>query len=1545
MKLTPVFLDFESFWSADHTMSKMSPIEYVMSPKTEIISVAIKVGDYPTDVIFGEDKIRHVLSKLDWSNKMAIGHNMSGFDSMILAWRFGIQPAMWGCTAAMARPKYAKTTGVRLEALAKEFGIGAKLDLEATNTKGKYLKDFTPEELDAMSEYNKVDTELCAALFKRLVKGFPKDELVLIHLTTQMLVNPKFVLDKGLLEAALSVERTNKHKALLDLAKLIRECQGAIEIEWSDEEAVAEFVRSEMASAPRFAKLLESCGVEVPMKPSPTNPTKQVPALAKTDEGFLKLQDHPNPLVASAARTRLSVKSTILETRLEAFLRAGAACGGKLPVPLKYCGADTTGRWSGEQYNCMTEGHEVLTPVGWVDIKNWTPELPIMQWWPDGSASWDEAAKKVEYDHDGPVAVLDGPFTKGVFTLDHRVPSIRGKRRTVKDYTAGWVAKHSGLDGVPAAGVYVGGPGTFSPDQTRLLVATSADATVTDTQIRWGFRCQRKIDRIMRLFADCGLTDLVRVYDYRGKPGGHWVAVLLRSRAPSWLRKGFGPWLLGLSRESLDALVDELPHWDGSKHSRTGNTCFYTSQADQAEWVSTALHLSGKPARVGQRADNKLDVYVRGTVTTSATGRLSTFKGRVYCPQVASGYVFVRYAGSIHVTGNCQNLPRIGPKPKTSDALRNSLKAPKGHKVVVADLSGIELRVNHFLWKVQSSMDLYAEDAEADLYRAFAAARYGVKPEEVTKEQRQLAKLCLAEGTLVLTDRGEVPIEQVTASDKVWDGVEWVSTLGPVFKGVKDVIEYDGLVATPDHEVWVEDGRKVPLRYAATQSLRLARTGDAGVPLGFGGTGVERDAEVEGVSGGTDTLHELRHSEVGQLRQPSSWPDAGLPTVPAEVRGTCVALEEDGSREATLHQPERRGLQAVRRSGDSVPVPVGGGGRSVGDGQPWPAPGQGAGPHGQQRPLRAGKLAVGKPQAECSQSRAQQVENLSPVSGDAPGGSLCGQHSAKPAEQGADVRGDCGSVEPPIRQTQRRVWDLLNCGPRHRFTANGRLVSNCQLGLGFGAGWRTFKRVAKLMGGLDLSDEDAEAVTTAWRATYHDIVQGWRRCHDALPDILQGTSNLIDPWGMCETELGAIRLPSGRRIYYPALRTEVDTNGKKEWWYGEGRHKARIYAGKITENCLAEGTLVLTDSGWKPIELVSLDDRVHDGIEFVNHAGVVFKSVQPCITLDGVYMTPDHEVLTDDGWKEASQVQRPYRPDLRGVDRFAPGSAHGQVVEVALPVPVRTAGCKTGVGRDKGDQARRHAKLRVPDPATGVQGEHQARDEQTPRLRRLALYAGSVQIAVAQGVQKLRRAGDHGLRAVAGVVRQLLVGHGAYVPAWAGPGPDRQQRPVFTGELPVGGSSNQHHEQAGVRSVGGHPSVERGYWDQSQHALQPTEIGLVSGGANSPTLARKPVYDILNCGPRHRFVVKGLDGPMVVHNCVQALARDVIAGNAIDFWRATRFEPVLMVHDELVYVVPEADAQSALDELQKIMRTPPKWWPELVTWSEGDIADSYGAAK
>jgi DNA polymerase len=80
-------------------------------------------------------------------------------------------------------------------------------------------------------------------------------------------------------------------------------------------------------------------------------------------------------------------------------------------------------------------------------------------------------------------------------------------------------------------------------------------------------------------------------------------------------------------------------------------------------------------------------------------------------------------------------------------------------------------------------------------------------------------------------------------------------------------------------------------------------------------------------------------------------------------------------------------------------------------------------------------------------------------------------------------------------------------------------------------------------------------------------------------------------------------------------------------------------------------------------------------------------------------------------------------------------------------------------------------------------------------------------------------------------------------------------------------------------------------------------------------------------------------------NIVQHLARCVIADNALIVQRRTGLTPALMVHDELVYVVPEDEAETVLETVQQTMRTPPDWWPELVTWSEGDIADTYGDAK
>jgi DNA polymerase len=130
-----------------------------------------------------------------------------------------------------------------------------------------------------------------------------------------------------------------------------------------------------------------------------------------------------------------------------------------------------------------------------------------------------------------------------------------------------------------------------------------------------------------------------------------------------------------------------------------------------------------------------------------------------------------------------------------------------------------------------------------------------------------------------------------------------------------------------------------------------------------------------------------------------------------------------------------------------------------------------------------------------------------------------------------------------------------------------------QLGLGFGAGASTFKRVAKTMGGVALSDEEADHIKCVWREAYSEIVKGWRMCQQAIGAMLAGTEMVIDPLGLCVTGRNCVRLPSGRTLYYPELReewvqadTENPDTGKWEYMYGCGRNISRIYGPLFDEN-------------------------------------------------------------------------------------------------------------------------------------------------------------------------------------------------------------------------------------------------------------------------------------------------------------------------------------------------------------------------------------------
>jgi DNA polymerase len=344
-------IDFETYWSSSHSLTVMNPLEYCTHPDTELQSLAYQFNADKPHVLFGEGRIREWARGVRWENLLVLAHNMAEFDAMLLAWRLGVRPRMWGDTLAMARRRHAKTRvtmpdgqekdGVSLAKLAVEFGLPAKGDLESVNTKGKRVSEFTAAEIDGMREYNARDVEICYALFRKLLPATPVKELRLIDLTIRMLTEPALVLNTDVLEAALTAERERKALQLLDVATMI----GAYQPGMTDEQA-AEAARKTLASAPKFAKLLRDLNVEVPMKPSPSG-GEDIPALAKTDEAMIALTESDDPIVAAAAQARLGVKSTILESRVSAFLKSHQAHPERFAVPLRYCGADTTERWSG----------------------------------------------------------------------------------------------------------------------------------------------------------------------------------------------------------------------------------------------------------------------------------------------------------------------------------------------------------------------------------------------------------------------------------------------------------------------------------------------------------------------------------------------------------------------------------------------------------------------------------------------------------------------------------------------------------------------------------------------------------------------------------------------------------------------------------------------------------------------------------------------------------------------------------------------------------------------------------------------------------------------------------------------------------------------------------------------------------------------------------------------------------------------------------------------------------------------------------------------
>ena len=319
-----VVLDFETYWDKDYSLSKMTTHEYLLDPRFEVLSVAIKQPGRTAIAVGGAGKVKALIDALPWERIRLIGHNLH-FDGAVLSYHFGKVPLQYVDTMSMAMALLGgRIKNASLLEVARFCGVEAKKHSDILKTtKGRRWNELSGGEQLELLRYNREDVDVTAAVFEKLWAQFPTGvELMAMDWAIRASCSPKLMLDEETLEEELL---NVKRERLRVVAK-------------------AGVPRSTLMSNEKFAQYLKELGVEPPTKVNSKG--KETWDFAKTSEAFQALKEHEDERVRAAVEARLTVKSTIAETRAAKLLRL-AKLGKPVPAPLYYAGAVNTLRFSG----------------------------------------------------------------------------------------------------------------------------------------------------------------------------------------------------------------------------------------------------------------------------------------------------------------------------------------------------------------------------------------------------------------------------------------------------------------------------------------------------------------------------------------------------------------------------------------------------------------------------------------------------------------------------------------------------------------------------------------------------------------------------------------------------------------------------------------------------------------------------------------------------------------------------------------------------------------------------------------------------------------------------------------------------------------------------------------------------------------------------------------------------------------------------------------------------------------------------------------------
>ena len=323
-------------------------------------------------------------------------------------------------------------------------------------------------------------------------------------------------------------------------------------------------------------------------------------------------------------------------------------------------------------------------------------------------------------------------------------------------------------------------------------------------------------------------------------------------------------------------------------------------------------------------------------------------------------------------------------------------------------------------------------------------------------------------------------------------------------------------------------------------------------------------------------------------------------------------------------------------------------------------------------------------------------------------------------------------------------------------------------------------------------------------------------------DLAQIESRVLAAIAQCHSMIDAYA--NGRDLYKEVMAAQLGIPLSEVTKAHRDRGKVIILG------CFGGNTPVLTKRGWIPLTQVLRTDSVFDGVGWVTHEGVIAQGRRGVIDLRGVEVTPDHLVRTGENeWRESWHLKE-----------------NTQYAQQALNLAIGSLSNISSIDTPRISANANSAGVSNPLTSITSNGDEQNLVSlvQTPDFVRNKM--ASISDFRSTDGNTLTDWRTATMRFLAAVVER-----------------DTERLATMDEESKANFWMSMTLSDIVSRSMGGTNPNSKSTVSTTTETMSKE----ISDSSRTKPIYETEVFDILNAGPRNRFMILTLSGPMIVHNC------------------------------------------------------------------------------